>query len=79
MKRFEVYRGNTLVGSGSTPLTRTLPRRPMIGERECHVQAEESSATRSSVSGRDHQPGFSRIQANAHVAINLPNLRSWHP
>ncbi len=26
---------------GSTPLTRTLPRRPMIGKKECHVQAKK--------------------------------------
>ena len=29
------------ITQGSTPLTRTLPRRPMIGKKECHVQAKK--------------------------------------
>ena len=30
-----------LVEQGSTPLTRTLPRRPMMVKKECHVQAKK--------------------------------------
>lgn len=53
--------------SGSTPLTRTLPRRPIIGKKECHVQAKKVQrrvqARRGRVdaaAGRGHQPGGSR-------------------